>query len=225
MFEHIENIRDGAPGWRNRHNLCVRAKGRQCAEQWAALRVLSHVSWKELGVTLDYESKLFYTADWSVERCLKDVDTLTPTVLHMTFIIAPKVRNTFTRLYDRLVLKRSIPTHMECLREEALCASHHTHLTDMLRRAVTCPDVSNGLSCDHDTCGLRLAGVCDVSVNATSRSRFFDAFVTGVHQKNPLRRAIAAPDDKPEWLRPFWNMYPYCYYGRAHRIGLNTVWC
>lgn len=225
MFEHIESIRDGAPGWRNRRNVCVRAKARQCAEQWAALRVLSHMSWKELGVTLDYESKLFYTADWSVERCLQQVKTLTPAVLHMTFIAAPKVRNTFNRLYDRLVLKRSVPTHKECLREEALCASHRTRLIDMLQRAETCPDASTGLSCDHDTCGLQLTGMCDMSVNATLRSRFFDAFVTGVRRKLPLQRVIAAPNDKPEWLKPFWNMYPYCYYGGAHRIGLNSVWC
>ena len=225
MFENMESIRNGALGWRNRHNVCANANGRQCAEQWAALRVLSHMNWKELGVTLDYESNLFYTADWSVKRCLNQVDTFTPAVLHMTFIAAPKVRNTFIRLYDRLVLKRSVPTYTECLREEALCASHHAHLVRMLQRAETCSHALTDLSCNHNTCGLQLTGVCDVSVNATLRRLFFDAFVAGVSQQVPLHRAITSPNDKPEWLRPFWNMYPYCFYGRGHRIGLNRVWC
>jgi hypothetical protein len=58
-------------------------------------------------------------------------------------------------------------------------------------------------------------------------NRIGDAFVTGVRQKVPLHRAIAAPNDKPEWLRPFWNMYPYIVITvvRTLRIGLNSVWC
>lgn len=66
FFRAVLSVRAGGEGWRDRDRVCGEARGRRCAEQWAALRVLSHADWGALNVSLDYESRLFYTAEWSL---------------------------------------------------------------------------------------------------------------------------------------------------------------
>ena len=59
MFDELLSVRSDGHGWRNRKAAgCKEANGRQCAEQWAALRVLSFVAWDWLNVTLDYKGEV-----------------------------------------------------------------------------------------------------------------------------------------------------------------------
>ena len=69
MFAQMLSVRVGGVGWRDRTAAgCGEARGRRCAEQWAAARVLSHVAWEALNATLDYEKAIFFTAEHSLSR-------------------------------------------------------------------------------------------------------------------------------------------------------------
>ena len=224
MFEEIQSIQIGAKGWRDRSNICKFANGRQCAEQWAALRVLSNMDWDELGVTLDYKSIIFYTADWSIQRSIKQVQLSTPTVLHMTFIKAPKVYKTFTQLYKRLCLNHPIQEHDECMQDSETCEKMNLILKSILKRLVECNTTKLIVSCEHNHCNLPLSNICYRKISNHSRSAFFESLKNN-YKKNTMKKAHKNPSDRPEWLRPYWNMFPFCFYGNAHRIGMNDVWC
>ena len=109
MFEEMQSVRVGGDGWRDRRRVCGEAKGRSCAEQWAALRVLSFVAWEALNVTLDYESRIFYTADWSVGASREHLQAVQPSVIHMTMFVAPRVKLLLRELVDEFVDRKEPP--------------------------------------------------------------------------------------------------------------------
>jgi hypothetical protein len=225
MFEEIESIHVEASGWRNRSQVCPRAKGRQCAEQWAALRVLSYMDWDELNVTLDYESSIFYTADWSIRKCQQQIVARRPTVLHMTFIKAPKVKNTYVALYNNLSMRQPITSASECKRQEANCHAHFLFLKPILKNLNRCQSRTLVVSCKMNNCALNLSRVCGSDIEEERRRLFFETLVRMFTDKRALRHAAQNVIDRPEWLRAYWNLVPYCFYGNAHRIGMNDVWC
>lgn len=225
MFEEIQSIQIGAEGWRDRSKICKFANGKQCAEQWAALRVLSNMDWDELGVTLDYESSIFYTADWSIQRSIMQVQLSKPTVLHMAFIKAPKVNRTFTQLYKNLSLNHPIQRHDECIQDSRTCEKMHVTLRQIIKRLYECKEKKLILSCLHDNCNLPLSSICDLHTNNISLSIFFNSIKKNYKKTFLIEKAHKNPFDRPEWLRPYWNMFPFCFYGNAHRIGMNDVWC
>ena len=141
FFLQVLSVRAWAGGWRNRSAVCGEAKGRRCAEQWAALRVLSHLDWDtDLNVTLDYESRLFYTADWSLHKCKSQLESTGTPVVHMTSLRSPRVHATLKALVADVIEGQPWPESnaTRCREYSARCAERERALVAFSRRLVVC---------------------------------------------------------------------------------------
>ena len=144
MFEEIMSVKVGGEGWRDRRLACGEAKGRKCAEQWAAIRVMSFVPWEELNVTLDYESRLFYTSDFgfgcSLSRDKATIATLDPASFHQTGLASPRVNQTFHALIDEVFDHTPWPqtNYALCKQHENTCHERHLALIAFSKMIVHC---------------------------------------------------------------------------------------
>ena len=139
MFREILSVRMGAQGWRDRRLVCGEASGRKCAEQWAALRVLSFLDWRELNVSLDYHSRLFYTAPPSLSAMKRHLQAVQPSVVHSTMIVAPRVNFTLQALLaDIAGIPWAESNGTFCAAEVATCAERAAAVNSLCRALTAC---------------------------------------------------------------------------------------
>lgn len=276
MFLEAVSVRPGGEAWRDRtRSNCGEAHGRSCAEQWAAQRVLAFMPWEVLNVTLDYESRIFLAAEWSLSQIKQQMMISNPSVVHVPFIKAPRVSETLKALLADVVdgapwIESDLPACRKldelCMeREDTLakfsravlvCRLNLTHLTEWSAlQAVVCPTFQesrrstcrrkywppqNELEClaldkalkrhsPVDPCGDSYQPLI---VRSLCRRHVSNAFWRVITQRYVARdeglrefRRVGLGDEMPRSMGTYWEAYPRCYYGEAHRPGKTKVSC
>ena len=145
FFAELLKVRADAVGWRNRTAAgCPVAKGRQCAEQWAALLVLSHLSWERLNTTLDYRNELFYMAALGLHECKKHIAATSPSLVHTTRLVSPMVASMSKALIADIVDGKPWvqSNHTLCRQHVAFCRERQVAVMQLCRTLAHCLDAA-----------------------------------------------------------------------------------